>query len=324
MSATAELDGVSIRNLIDDRACPRCFETIASLRDPFAWVEEHRGIILDHVRQAGAVLLRGFDLMTADAFEQISNSLIGPLMEHREQSVYRDRVQHAVFTSTAYPADQLIFAHNEHSYSLSFPITLAFWCDTPASEGGETSLVDTRRVHARIAPAIRDRFERLGWIYACNTRTGDALSDPAARRAFEQYCAEERMTCEWKSPTRLKTSRVRPATIRHPLTGEVSWFNHVTFAHPSTLPAEIQHRVRAIYAEDDLPTNTCYGDGSPIEDETLAALREAYAAEQVLVAWRRGDLLLVDNIAVAHGRNPFAGKRRLLVVLGDRYTRVID
>ncbi|MFM9445922.1 TauD/TfdA family dioxygenase [Streptomyces acidiscabies] len=45
--------------------------------------------------------------------------------------------------------------------------------------------------------------------------------------------------------------------------------------------------------------------------------------EQVRMAerWQRGDIMLVDNIRVAHGREPFQGDREVLVAMGDPVER---
>jgi alpha-ketoglutarate-dependent taurine dioxygenase len=32
--------------------------------------------------------------------------------------------------------------------------------------------------------------------------------------------------------------------------------------------------------------------------------------------WERGDVLLLDNYLVAHGRNPYEGPRKILVAMG--------
>ncbi|CAM5231048.1 hypothetical protein SANTM175S_04757 [Streptomyces antimycoticus] len=35
------------------------------------------------------------------------------------------------------------------------------------------------------------------------------------------------------------------------------------------------------------------------------------------VDWHTGDLLLIDNMLVAHGRRPYTGTRRVLVAMSD-------
>ena len=58
-----------------------------------------------------------------------------------------------------------------------------------------------------------------------------------------------------------------------------------------------------------------YGDGSHIPEADLDAVREAIRAEVILFDWMRGDLLIVDNYLMAHGRRSYGGRRRILASL---------
>ena len=73
----------------------------------------------------------------------------------------------------------------------------------------------------------------------------------------------------------------------------------------------------ATFEEEDFPTNTYYGDGSAIEPSVLNELREAYQQELVIFSWRRGDILMVDNILTAHGRRPFVAPRKIVVGMAE-------
>jgi alpha-ketoglutarate-dependent taurine dioxygenase len=77
-------------------------------------------------------------------------------------------------------------------------------------------------------------------------------------------------------------------------------------------------------AEADLPYNTYYGDGSQIEDAVVEEIREAYRQETVYFPWQVGDLLLLDNMLIAHGRNSYTGARRILAAMGEAYSRPED
>ena len=50
-------------------------------------------------------------------------------------------------------------------------------------------------------------------------------------------------------------------------------------------------------------------------------LREAYRRETVSFPWQKGDLLMLDNMLVAHGRAPFSGPRQILVGMAEPVTR---
>jgi hypothetical protein len=65
-----------------------------------------------------------------------------------------------------------------------------------------------------------------------------------------------------------------------------------------------------------MPRNCFFGDGSPIPDESMAHVLATYRRLESAFRWERGDVLAVDNIAMAHARNPFTGDRRLYVALG--------
>jgi alpha-ketoglutarate-dependent taurine dioxygenase len=60
-----------------------------------------------------------------------------------------------------------------------------------------------------------------------------------------------------------------------------------------------------------------HADGSSVEDDTIQAIRDAYRAEECVFDWQAGDLLLVDNMLVAHGRRAYKGERRILVCMAD-------
>jgi alpha-ketoglutarate-dependent taurine dioxygenase len=106
----------------------------------------------------------------------------------------------------------------------------------------------------------------------------------------------------------------RWAVLRHPCTQETIWFNHGTFFNPYTLAPEIKEAVLSL-GDEALSYNTFYGDGAPIEEETIKILDEAYSAETVSFPWQPGDVLMLDNMRIAHGRSPFKGKREVLVAM---------
>ncbi|MEK8169678.1 TauD/TfdA family dioxygenase [Streptomyces sp. M19] len=146
----------------------------------------------------------------------------------------------------------------------------------------------------------------MGWREAFQTEH---------RAQVERHCRERGIATAWRGGGRLRTSQVLPAVAVHPGTREPVWFNHAVFFHVTSLPAEISTALRAQFAEPDLPVNTSYGDGEPIPDEVLDHLRGAYAAERIAVPWQAGDVLLVDNLLAAHGRQPYTGDRRVVVAM---------
>lgn len=287
--------------------------------DLASWSRSQRDALNQQLYEHGAILLRGFAVDSVDRFEEVIAAMSGELLEYRERSSPRSQVSGNIYTSTDYPPDQPIFLHNENSYQHQFPRKIFFYCVTPAAEGGQTPLADCRRVLERLDPEIRRRFLERQWMYVRNFNEGFGLPwqtvfQTSDRAAVEAHCREHGIDFEWKGEETLRTRAVRPAISRHPVTGELVWFNHATILHVSTLTPAVREALLADFAEEELPTNSYYGDGSPIESEVLDQLRAAYHAETIAFPWQEGDILMVDNTLVAHGRQPFSGER--LVVVG--------
>jgi alpha-ketoglutarate-dependent taurine dioxygenase len=291
-----------------------------------AWAKLNRSFIEQQLLRYGALLFRGFNVKTASEFEEVCLAISGALLEYRERSSPRSAVAGNIYTSTDYPADQSIFPHNEHSYSLTFPLRLYFFCETPALAGGETPIVSTRKVFQRLDEQLKERFRQKKWMYVRNYGDGFGLTWETAfqttdKQAVERYCRAAGIEVEWKEGNRLRTRQVREAVIEHPCTGESIWFNHIAFFNITTLPSSIRETLLTGFAIEDLPSNSYYGDGSTIEPNLVAQLREAYLQEMISFPWQRGDLLLLDNILTAHARAPFAGSRKILVAMAEPYTR---
>lgn len=271
---------------------------------------------------AGAVLLRGFDIADVDDFGSVVAAIGGEQLAYSERSTPRKSLGRRVYTSTEYAKDKEIFFHNENSYQLSWPRWLFFFCSVPATSGGATPLADTRAVTRLIDPQVRAEFANRGWMHVRTYQPGFGLSwsevfDTDDRVQVDRYCATAGITATWRPDGTLQTRARRQAFHHHPDTGERLWFNHVAFFHPSTLPASAREVLTDMLGADELPNDTRYGGGERIPDEVCAHIRDCYRQASSRFDYERGDVLLVDNMLTAHGREPYVGDRRVAVAMTD-------
>src|ERR1700687_2572 len=290
------------------------------------WATANRAQIEESLTRHGGMLFRGFGIAGPEQLEGVIHGVSGEALEYRERSSPRSAVAGRIYTSTDYPPSYPIFLHNENSYQSVWPLKIFFCCKQPAMAGGETPIADCRQGYAAIEPQVRDRFVERGWMVVRNFGDGFGLDwrtvfQTSDKAAVEAHCRKNGIQVEWKPGERLRTRAVRPAVTRHPVSGEPRWFNHATFFHVSTLEPEIREELLAEFGEDELPANTYYGDGSAIDPGVLDHLRARYAEHTVSFKWEQGDVLLLDNMTVAHGRAPFSGERKILVGMGEPVSR---
>ena len=307
-------------------AIPLVIEPQTDILDLAGWIASNWPSVQADLYKHGALLFRGFQLPDQTAFKQAVNATSVPLMQYMEGATPRTELGGKVYTSTEYPADQSIALHNELTYVMSWPMKLWFYCLQPAEQQGETPIADVRNVLRRIDPKIVERFADKGWLLVRNFGDGLSLSWQESfhmerKSELEAYCRSARIDWQWKDGDGLQTRQVRPAIATHPVTGEQVWFNHIAFWHISSLEPQLREAMLALFGEDNLAYNTYYGDGTPIEDSIVAEIREAYRQETIAFPWQHGDLLMLDNMLVAHGRSPFVGTRKILVAMGDAFTR---
>ena len=287
-----------------------------------AWIDANRKVLREKVKIHGAALFRGFGVHSTEYFEKAVSGFSSQLMEYTERSTPRIQVGRYVYTSTEYPSDLAIPLHNENSYSHIWPAKIWFLCLQPATAGGETPIADSRKILKLLDLQIVRRFVEKRIMYVRNFRTGLGIPwqeafQTADRAAVEQYCRHSGIEFEWLKPDHLRTRQVRPAVMQHPETGEFVWFNQAHLFHISSLGEKVRESMQAVYREDELPRAAYFGDGSAIEPEMIEAINEAFQEATVLFPWKQGDLLLLDNILCAHGRQPYAGERKIMVLMSE-------
>ena len=175
-----------------------------------------------------------------------------------------------------------------------------------------------------IDPEVRQEFARRKVMYVRNYRAGvdlpwEDVFATTSRSEVESFCRRHAIDYEWVDGG-LRTRQVCQGLAAHPVTGERVWFNQAHLFHLSALDEAAQTMMLSFFGEAGLPRHCFFGDGGAIPRDVLEHVRCAYEQSKLAFDWQKDDVLLIDNMLVSHGREPFDGPRRVLVCMAEPYS----
>lgn len=287
-----------------------------------AYLSVNREEISRQLLKTGAILFRNFNVNSRDGLLKVKEMFAGnTAFDYVDGNSPRTKLSNDVYTSTEYPKELSITLHNELSYSNKWPGTIFFYCHTPAEEGGETPIVDSRRILEVLDPGIVEKFEKYGVKYTRYLsgavgvgKTWMDTFETSDKAVVEKYCAGNNISYTWDG-NNLCLSQQGHGIALHPVTGEKVWFNQANQFHPSGLPDEIYRGLKLIHSRNKhkFPQYAYYGNGDEIAEEDLKQITDLHFQCAIKFPWQKNDVLMLDNMLMAHGRMPFKGERKVYV-----------
>ncbi|HZD30062.1 MAG TPA: TauD/TfdA family dioxygenase [Candidatus Angelobacter sp.] len=304
-----------------DQPLPLVMEPATDQVDLADWVRNNREYIAKQLHSHGGILFRGFSLKTPQDFEGVAVGIYNEIYSEYGD-LPRENAGGKIYTSTPYPEDKRILYHNESSHMNRWATRISFFCVVAAKEGGCSPVVDCRKVYQQLDPAVRQKFEDKGLMYVRNFSDGLDVNwqhffQTTDKAVVEEACAKQGFICEWVSDDHLRVKQRCRGVLRHPVTGEMSFFNQVQLHHVYCLDPDVRTSLLSIYKREDLPRHVYFGDGTEITDTEMDHVGEIYEKNAVRFTWREGDMVSLDNMIVAHARDSFVGPRKIVVALGD-------
>jgi alpha-ketoglutarate-dependent taurine dioxygenase len=277
--------------------------------------------VIDHsLGVSGAVLLRGFDVPNAAAFDAVIEAYGEPGFTYAESlsNAVRVNVTARVFTANEAPPETEIFMHHEMAQTPKYPSKLGFYCEIAPREGGATPLCRSDLLFAELQrrePDLAAQFEGRGVRYRSTMPAEDDAASGQGRGWRSMLCANTRAEAEarlkglgysyeWRADDSLTALTPVLSAVRDIGGGRKAFFNQLIAAFCGWSDSR-----------NDAERTVVFGDGEAITAghmECPIALSEELVYDHV---WQAGDVVLLDNFRVMHGRRPFSGKRRVLASL---------
>lgn len=284
------------------------------------WIEVNRNALLVQLEKHGAILLRGFDLVTDQDFDAAVSAFNLPGFTYEESlsNAVRTNRTEKVFTANEAPAEIEIFLHHEMAQTPVYPSKLFFYCEQAPGSGGATPLCRSDWLLTemkRHMPGFVSKCQDYGLRYTnvmpstADANSGQGRSWKSTLSCENEAQAERRLKhlgyrWEWQDDGSLRvTTPILPA-IRTLESGVEVFFNQLIAAFMGWKDSRNQKQ-----------KSVWFGNDSEIADGDLHQL--AALAEQLTydLCWQTGDMAVVDNFLVMHGRRPFKGERRVLASL---------
>ncbi|MGE0387605.1 MAG: TauD/TfdA family dioxygenase [Gammaproteobacteria bacterium] len=307
-----------------------------------------RGAVIDWFRarteafdriasEAGAYVLRGFPLRTAEDFSALTVHLPPMPLGYSGGATPRKAITGNVYEATQVPAMVQILLHQEMAYLHRYPAELGFFCQVAPDSGGETIIGDMRRFQAGLPEPFLREIADKGVSYHRNFRASDVPHPCEAhpriyhatlaqgfgtddRAEVEAQCRALGMTWRWLDDGSLSTRLDRPGFAVHRLTGRPVYFNHfLTQIMDLEWLGDTAGPYLDMYdrAGRPRPYHTTFGDGSEVTAQDYRRISAGLRAVTVGFPWQPGDVMILDNVHTAHGRNPYTGTRNVQVVMID-------
>ncbi|UJR07171.1 hypothetical protein I4U23_011459 [Adineta vaga] len=312
---------------------PRVYESITnnrSLSILLSFITNNKVKLLKQLHQDGALLFRGFAIDSAEDFSQVVELLADKdktFLDYRDGISPRTRITDKVFTSTEYPRQFDMALHNEMSYSHTMPSMIFFYCQLPPDEGagGETPIGNSAAIYNAIDAHIRQDFIDKQLLYITNLPSktngislGKSWQDTyqtESKKDVEIFLKDKDIQFKWLTDDRLRTIRRIEGIRKHQDTDEMVWCNHAHLFHPTDLNISTRQTLQKRLEPLDMPKNCFFGNGDMIPDTSLDHIRQVLKQHEIKWPWKKGDILVLDNLRTAHGRASFHGERRILVAM---------
>lgn len=299
---------------------PVTFDTSTESVSIEEWIRQNRVAISNSLKQTGAVLIRGLAMQDPDHFEKFVAAYGLPMFPYKKSLSNAVRVNYSerVFTANEAPSQVEIYLHHEMAQTPVSPSVLFFCCLSAAEQGGATPLCRSDQLfeafklshpkwteqlvskglrYVTRMPAVSDESSGQGrsWYNTLNVSDKDEVEKKLTAMGYEY---------SWQNNGGLETlSPLLPGVVE--LTNGGQSFYHQLIAAYRGWPG----------VRENPASGVMFGDKTEIPVgllESLSSMAEGYTTD---LHWSDGEIAMLNNRMIMHGRRPYSGNRKRQVLV---------
>ncbi len=266
---------------------------VSPLSKPIAQLD--RDAIISLFEQKGALLFRGFELdpKSLTAFTDRFTETYSGEVERRGKRFSTNIIR------SVDPWKKAVDLHSEGSFTPAWPEIIWFFCIEPPSSGGSTILCDGIELWNALPLTTKEFFQKNAIRYDAKIPMGNKLSGLGKRAWRFNVPGVSNAIIDWDDGM-VELTQMRSAV------SEGREKNTLCFAN---------HLLIDVADENQLMRRTLL-DGSEIPKEHMDIIKALSAKLTYEVQWQRGDLIMLDNKRLLHGRRSYPdGDPRDIVVI---------
>jgi len=282
---------------------------------------EIRDILENQLMTRGAVLVRGLNRVIKDPsmFSSLVEKL-GNRFSYTAGFASRKELDNAkgVVAAADDPPETTIEPHLEMSYNKEMPGKILFYClSAPSCGGGQTPICDMRKVYSemiehrqlleallqngirysRFLPSAQSRHKPLyNWEKTFYTEKQEEVENVLTGLGYNVEWGDDNMLHYWYTMSSIR---------KHPVTRDMIWSNQASVSHGSYYTNLPNSQQLGYFDERTAPSHTSHSDGSELTRSELETIRAIQWKHCRAINWKSGDLLILDNNSVGHGRLGF-------------------
>ncbi|MEH2334028.1 TauD/TfdA family dioxygenase [Nostoc sp.] len=249
--------------------------------------------IISLFKANGILLFRGFDVDTG-IFKEFTNLLSIDFINYAGGAFSRRVINGDETLLSVNDFKSEIKLHGEMYYQQNIPLMLWFFCANPPLEDGETTVCDGRHFFNEISSSTKELFRKnkLKFTVRISKEDWQKKYQTNNLNTLEEMCQ--------KNNTHLTVNDDQSILLEYIFSAII----------PSRC-GKYQVFINSLLPTKQLsPKILKFEDDSEIPEEVVSELNEIAEKITTEISWQKGDILMIDNTRILHGRRAFADDQR--------------
>ncbi|NES02875.1 MAG: TauD/TfdA family dioxygenase [Okeania sp. SIO2F4] len=249
--------------------------------------------IINLFKSYGFLLFRGFET-NVNTFAEFSNSLSKDFMDYTGGVINRRIINEDGTILTVNDFKDEMELHGEMYYINKPPQIVWFFCANPPLKDGETTVCDGQQFFHELSSSTKDLLSRKKLKISGNFK--------------KEYWQKKYKTNDVNVVKEICNSQGKEVQVNE---DESIYFKFICSAiHNSRTEQDDVFINSLLRLKKVNPKSVCFDDDSEITDEIMSELNEIAEKITIEINWQKGDILMIDNTRIMHGRRAFSDDRR--------------